>query len=138
MPSANPSLQSNYKTIYPSYGTLDDVLTLIAEVKKRNMKLVMDLVVNHTSDQVIPSIEACMHLTSLTLCSTLGSSSPSHLSTTQSMTGISGENHGMTTTGTGNPPTTGFRFLAKDYRLGPMTAPGTSIICPSSLPSSLT
>lgn len=31
---------------------MDDVEKLIAELKKRNMHLVMDLVVNHTSDQV--------------------------------------------------------------------------------------
>jgi glycosidase len=31
---------------------LADVDELIAELKKRDMKLMMDLVVNHTSDQV--------------------------------------------------------------------------------------
>ena len=43
--------------IDPMYGTLEDVDTLIAELKKRGMKLMMDLVVNHTSDQVdfVPS-----------------------------------------------------------------------------------
>lgn len=34
------------------YGTLEDVDELIAELKKRDMKLMVDLVVNHTSDQV--------------------------------------------------------------------------------------
>lgn len=42
---------SDYKTIDAQYGSLADVDTLIAELKKRSMKLVMDLVVNHTSDQ---------------------------------------------------------------------------------------
>jgi oligo-1,6-glucosidase len=42
---------SDYKDIDPRYGTLDDVDELIAGLKKRGMKLVMDLVVNHTSDQ---------------------------------------------------------------------------------------
>jgi glycosidase len=42
---------SDYKDIDPCYGTLADVDTLIREIKKRDMKLVMDLVVNHTSDQ---------------------------------------------------------------------------------------
>ncbi|OJD34782.1 glycoside hydrolase family 13 protein [Diplodia corticola] len=37
--------------IDPSYGTLDDVDELIAELKKRDMKFMADLVVNHTSDQ---------------------------------------------------------------------------------------
>ncbi|KAF2838772.1 glycoside hydrolase family 13 protein [Patellaria atrata CBS 101060] len=42
---------SDYKDIDPMYGTLADVDRLIAELKARGMKLVMDLVVNHTSDQ---------------------------------------------------------------------------------------
>lgn len=43
---------ADYENIDPSYGTLADVDNLIKEIKKRDMKLVMDLVVNHTSDQV--------------------------------------------------------------------------------------
>lgn len=43
---------ADYKLIEPCYGTNDDVDVLIAELKKRDMKLMMDLVVNHTSDQV--------------------------------------------------------------------------------------
>ncbi|KAF2121692.1 glycoside hydrolase superfamily [Lophiotrema nucula] len=42
---------ADYEDIDPSYGTLADVDNLIKEVKSRGMKLVMDLVVNHTSDQ---------------------------------------------------------------------------------------
>lgn len=42
---------SDYKDIDPRYGTLDDVDELILELKKRDMRLMMDLVVNHTSDQ---------------------------------------------------------------------------------------
>jgi glycosidase len=42
---------ADYKAIDSRYGTLSDVDDLIASVKARNMKLVMDLVVNHTSDQ---------------------------------------------------------------------------------------
>jgi hypothetical protein len=45
---------ADYEDIDPSYGTLADVDNLIKEVKKRDMKLVMDLVVNHTSEQVRP------------------------------------------------------------------------------------
>lgn len=41
---------SDYKAIDPRYGTLDDVDELIAQLKTRNMRLMMDLVVNHTSD----------------------------------------------------------------------------------------
>jgi oligo-1,6-glucosidase len=42
---------SNYKSIYPPYGTLEDVDRLIRELSARDMKLVMDLVVNHTSNE---------------------------------------------------------------------------------------
>jgi oligo-1,6-glucosidase len=42
---------ADYEDIDPSYGTLADVDNLIAEMKKRDMKLVMDLVVNHTSEE---------------------------------------------------------------------------------------
>ena len=42
---------SNYRAIHPEYGTLGDVETLIAVLHQKGMKLVMDLVVNHTSDQ---------------------------------------------------------------------------------------
>lgn len=43
---------SDYKKIHEPYGTLDDVDDLIAGLHSRGMKYVMDLVVNHTSDQV--------------------------------------------------------------------------------------
>jgi oligo-1,6-glucosidase len=42
---------ADYEDIDPSYGTLADVDHLIQEIKSRNMRLVMDLVVNHTSEQ---------------------------------------------------------------------------------------
>ena len=54
---------SDYKDIDPLYGTLEDVDRLIAELKKRDMKLMMDLVVNHTSDQVCVKT-LCTHLCS--------------------------------------------------------------------------
>ena len=43
---------SDYKDIHPPYGTLADVDKLIEGCHSRGMKFVMDLVVNHTSDQV--------------------------------------------------------------------------------------
>lgn len=50
---------SDYHKIDPDYGTLEDVDRLVADLHKRNMKLVMDLVVNHTSDQA-SSVEASL------------------------------------------------------------------------------
>lgn len=55
---------ADYKDIDPRYGTVADVDHLIAELKKRGMKLMMDLVVNHTSDQVDDgSSRQSIHLT---------------------------------------------------------------------------
>ncbi|KAL6718046.1 hypothetical protein ACLMJK_004131 [Lecanora helva] len=42
---------ADYKAIDPIYGTIEDVDHLTSELKKRGMKLMMDLVVNHTSDE---------------------------------------------------------------------------------------
>jgi len=42
---------SDYTDVDPLFGTLADLDELIAELHSRNMKLVMDLVVNHTSDE---------------------------------------------------------------------------------------
>ncbi|KAK1831666.1 glycoside hydrolase family 13 protein, partial [Podospora conica] len=42
---------SNYQKIHAPYGDMDDVDRLIRELKARDMKLIMDLVVNHTSNQ---------------------------------------------------------------------------------------
>jgi oligo-1,6-glucosidase len=42
---------SNYRAINPALGTMADFAQLLAAVHQRGMKLVMDLVVNHTSDQ---------------------------------------------------------------------------------------
>jgi len=42
---------SDYQDVDPLFGTLEDLDELIAAAHARGMKLVMDLVVNHTSDQ---------------------------------------------------------------------------------------
>jgi oligo-1,6-glucosidase len=42
---------SNYQDIDPTFGSLGDFDALLAAVHERGMKLVMDLVVNHTSDE---------------------------------------------------------------------------------------
>ena len=41
---------SDYLSIDPIYGDIQDVDLLIKELHSRDMKLVLDLVVNHTSD----------------------------------------------------------------------------------------
>jgi alpha-glucosidase len=42
---------SDYQDIDPMYGTLADFDRLVAEAKKRNIRVILDFVVNHTSDQ---------------------------------------------------------------------------------------
>ena len=42
---------ADYIGIDPSYGKMSDMETLIAEAKKRDIRIVMDLVYNHSSDQ---------------------------------------------------------------------------------------
>ncbi len=42
---------SDYYNIDPRFGTMEDMEQLIAEARKRNMYILMDLVVNHCSDE---------------------------------------------------------------------------------------
>jgi alpha-glucosidase len=42
---------SNYEAIDPVYGTMADFDRLLAEAKKRNIRVLMDMVLNHTSDK---------------------------------------------------------------------------------------
>jgi alpha-glucosidase len=42
---------SDYENIDPMYGTLADFDRLAAEGKKRNVRIILDYVINHTSDQ---------------------------------------------------------------------------------------
>jgi alpha-glucosidase len=42
---------SDYESIDPMYGTMKDFDHLSAEAKKRNVKLILDFVVNHSSDR---------------------------------------------------------------------------------------
>ena len=42
---------SDYCDIMDEFGTMDDIRTLIREMHARDMKLIMDLVPNHTSDE---------------------------------------------------------------------------------------
>ena len=42
---------SDYRRIYKEYGTMEDYEELLSEAHKRDIKILMDLVVNHTSDE---------------------------------------------------------------------------------------
>lgn len=42
---------SDYTAVYPKFGTVADIDKLIKEMHSRDMKLILDLVINHTSDQ---------------------------------------------------------------------------------------
>lgn len=49
---------ANYQDIARIFGTMEDMDQLIAEAKKRDIRIIMDLVVNHTSDEHAWFIEA--------------------------------------------------------------------------------
>lgn len=42
---------SDYRDVHPCYGTLADFRQLVREAHKRDIRLVIELVINHTSDQ---------------------------------------------------------------------------------------
>ena len=42
---------SDYQGIDPMFGTMQDMEELISEAKKHNIKIIMDLVLNHTSEE---------------------------------------------------------------------------------------
>ena len=42
---------SDYRRIYEDYGTMEDYEKMLSEAHKRDIKVLMDLVVNHTSDE---------------------------------------------------------------------------------------
>jgi oligo-1,6-glucosidase len=44
---------SDYRGIHPEYGTMADMEELIAQARARDIKIIMDLVINHTSDRHI-------------------------------------------------------------------------------------
>jgi maltose alpha-D-glucosyltransferase/alpha-amylase len=42
---------SDYYDVLPDYGSVDDVREFVAKAHERGMRVIMDLVINHTSDQ---------------------------------------------------------------------------------------
>ncbi|MGO2696743.1 glycoside hydrolase family 13 protein [Bavariicoccus seileri] len=50
---------SDYQAINPEFGTMDDMTQLIEEAHANGIKVIMDLVINHTSDQHPWFLEAC-------------------------------------------------------------------------------
>lgn len=42
---------TDYYSVNPQYGTMDDFKNLLAEAHKRNIRIIIDLVINHTSDK---------------------------------------------------------------------------------------
>ncbi len=42
---------SDYREIHPQFGAMADMERLFAEAQKRDIKIIMDLVINHTSDE---------------------------------------------------------------------------------------
>ncbi|MFM8876431.1 MAG: glycoside hydrolase family 13 protein [Anaerolineae bacterium] len=42
---------SDYTNVAPEYGSLDDFKHLLSEAHKRNLRVILDLVLNHTSDE---------------------------------------------------------------------------------------
>lgn len=56
---------TDYLDIDPAYGTMADFEELAAECEKRGIKLIIDLVLNHTSDQHPWFQQACDYLKSL-------------------------------------------------------------------------
>src|SRR5262245_44446827 len=42
---------ADYMRVHPSYGTLHDFKTFLREAHRRGIRVIMELVLNHTSDQ---------------------------------------------------------------------------------------
>lgn len=101
---------SNYCAIDSIYGTMEDIDALAAGLHARGMKFVMDLVVNHTSDQVIP-YRSMAHPKLIQKSSMIGFASPDLRGIIRNVTGTSGETHASTVKDGASRQITGRRYL---------------------------
>jgi alpha-amylase len=51
-PSYHKYNVSDYYDVHPDYGTLDDFSKFVAEARKRNIKVVIDMVINHSGNDM--------------------------------------------------------------------------------------
>jgi maltose alpha-D-glucosyltransferase/alpha-amylase len=51
---------ADYNNVHPSYGTLQDFKTFLSAAHERNLRVIIELVINHTSDQH-PWFQAARH-----------------------------------------------------------------------------
>lgn len=42
---------ADYRSVHPDYGSIEDIKNLIKELHDRDMRIIIELVINHTSDQ---------------------------------------------------------------------------------------
>ena len=56
---------TDYQAVDPGYGSLKDLDALIADCHSRDMQVILDLVLNHSSDQHPWFLEACRYLSDL-------------------------------------------------------------------------
>jgi hypothetical protein len=103
---------SNYQEVDPRYGTLKDWEQIKDACHERGMKLVMDLVVNHSSDQVSTSNWPAECTDNLSM---LGSRKAEARKTVPRGTGISGMTARPTTRAKRSRPTTGGPFSEREY-----------------------
>jgi len=56
---------ADYYSIDPAYGTMEDMETLLSECEERGIKVILDLVLNHTANNHPWFLEACDYLRGL-------------------------------------------------------------------------